>query len=230
MTPVNPREHMDMELEKIEQKLLKLGKLAEDALSKAVWALRQKDDNLAVEVINGDDALDELADSIDEDCLRFMARFQPLGVDLRIVSSIIHMSIDLERIGDYGTNIAKFALRLSKEKLIKPLIDIPRMEATIREMVDKALLAFMNRDAALAEEVCNKDNEIDALEKQIFRELLILMMENPRNIEQATDLLFVARTLERAGDHVTNIAERIILIATGRRVRASELRRKPVEG
>jgi len=148
---INVREHIDVELKKLEEKLLKLGKLAVDAISQAVTALKEQDVAKAREVIKGDNLLDELAEDIDMSCLRFMARFQPLGQDLRTVSAIMHMAVDLERIGDYGSSIAKRAIRLSDRPHIKPILDIPRMENDIRKMVDKALEALMERDVKKAE-------------------------------------------------------------------------------
>jgi len=222
---INVREHIDVELKKLEEKLLKLGKLAVDAISQAVTALKEQDVAKAREVIKGDNLLDELAEDIDMSCLRFMARFQPLGQDLRTVSAIMHMAVDLERIGDYGSSIAKRAIRLSDRPHIKPLLDIPRIENDIRKMVDKALEALMERDVKKAEEVCRMDDEVDDLDQQIFRELLLIMIERPNVIEQATELLLISRTLERAGDHATNLAERVIYMVTGKKVSASQIRR-----
>jgi len=222
---INVREHIDVELKKLEEKLLKLGKLAVDAISQAVTALKEQDVAKAREVIKGDNLLDELAEDIDMSCLRFMARFQPLGQDLRTVSAIMHMAVDLERIGDYGSSIAKRAIRLSDRPHIKPLLDIPQMENDIRKMVDKALEALMERDVKKAEEVCRMDDEVDDLDQQIFRELLLIMIERPNVIEQATELLLISRTLERAGDHATNLAERVIYMVTGKKVSASQIRR-----
>lgn len=222
---INVREHIDVELKKLEEKLLKLGKLAVDAISQAVTALKEQDVAKAKEVIKGDNLLDELAEDIDMSCLRFMARFQPLGQDLRTVSAIMHMAVDLERIGDYGSSIAKRAIRLADRPHIKPLLDIPRMESDIRKMIDKALEALMERDIKKAEEVCRMDDEVDDLDQQIFRELLLIMIERPNVIEQATELLLISRTLERAGDHATNLAERVIYMATGKKVSASQIRR-----
>jgi phosphate transport system protein len=135
------------------------------------------------------------------------------------------MAVDLERIGDYGASIAKRAIKLSDRPHIKPLLDIPRMESDIRKMVFLALNALMEKDTKNAEDVCRMDDEVDDLERQIFRELLLIMIERPQVIEQATELLLVARTLERAGDHATNLAERVIYIVTGKKISASQIRR-----
>jgi phosphate transport system protein len=219
------RKAFDEQLEKLEQNLMKLGSLAEDAICKAIWALQKRDDALAMEVMENDDALDALTEDINEQALAIIARFQPVAMDLRLVSAILHMATDLERIGDLGVSIAKITRRLSGQKLIKPLIDVPRMGELIREMIDAALKAFMNKDAEEAKRVCAMDDEIDDLDNQIFRELVILMMENPRNIEQATQLILVSRSLERAGDHVTNLCEQTVYVLTGQTIKASDYRR-----
>lgn len=225
MMDINVREHIDLELKNLEEKLLKLGKLAIDAVSQSVLALKEQDVDKAKAVIEGDKNLDDMAEDIDMSCLKFMARFQPLGQDLRTVSAIMHMAVDLERIGDYGASIAKRAIKLSDRPHIKPLLDIPRMESDIRKMVFLALNALMEKDTKNAEDVCRMDDEVDDLERQIFRELLLIMIERPQVIEQATELLLVARTLERAGDHATNLAERVIYIVTGKKISASQIRR-----
>ncbi|MEN2996104.1 MAG: phosphate signaling complex protein PhoU [Acetomicrobium sp.] len=222
---INVREHIDLELKNLEEKLLKLGKLAIDAVSQSVLALKEQDVEKAKAVIEGDKNLDDMAEDIDMSCLKFMARFQPLGQDLRTVSAIMHMAVDLERIGDYGASIAKRAIKLSDRPHIKPLLDIPRIESDIRKMVFLALDALMEKDTKKAEDVCRMDDEVDDLERQIFRELLLIMIERPQVIEQATELLLVARTLERAGDHATNLAERVIYIVTGKKISASQIRR-----
>ncbi|MFP4482324.1 MAG: phosphate signaling complex protein PhoU [Thermovirgaceae bacterium] len=219
------RKAFDEQLEKLEQNLMKLGTLAEDAICKAIWALQKRDDALALEVMENDDVLDDLTEKINEQALAIIARFQPVAMDLRLVSAIIHMATDLERIGDLGVSIAKITKKLSGQKLIKPLIDVPRMGDLIRRMIDVALKAFMNKDADEATQVCAMDDEIDDLDNQIFRELVVLMMENPRNIEQATQLILVSRSLERAGDHVTNLCEQTVYVLTGQTIKASDYRR-----
>src|SRR6056297_1758558 len=148
------RKAFDEQLEKLEQNLMKLGSLAEDAICKAIWALQKRDDALAMEVMENDDALDALTEDINEQALAIIARFQPVAMDLRLVSAILHMATDLERIGDLGVSIARITRKLSGQKLIKPLIDVPRMGELIREMIDAALKAFMNKDADEAKRVC----------------------------------------------------------------------------
>ena len=225
MNEINLRKQLEEDRGELKRMILRLGRMAEEAISRAVWALKNQDAAVARNVIEKDDELDELAEGVDSACMHFTARYQPLGEDLRAVTSIMHMAIDLERIGDYGGNIAKVALDLADKELIKPLIDIPRMVDALAVMVEKALTAFDTGDAEAAKAVFPMDDFLDDLEKQIMRELLLMMMENPQRIGQATQLLNVARTLERAGDHITNVAERVVYICTGKTVKASAFRR-----
>jgi len=228
MEQLTGRKEFDEHLQALEQNLMKLGSMAEDAVTKAIWALAKRDDAMARQIMDNDDALDDLRETINEQALKIIARFQPVALDLRIVSSIMHMATDLERIGDLGVNVAKQCIRMSGQPLIKPLIDLPRMSEQIREMIDAALKAFMNKDVDAAKAVCGMDDEIDDLDSQIFRELLMLMMQNPRNIEQAMLLILVSRNMERAGDHVTNLCEQIVYMATGQTINACDYRR-PIE-
>ncbi|NLI96147.1 MAG: phosphate signaling complex protein PhoU [Synergistaceae bacterium] len=229
MTELNVRKTQDEALDRIREQLFKLGNLAQDAIRKAVWALEKQDETLSREVLDGDDVLDELASSIEEGCLLYTARYQPVAQDLRTISAINRMAIDLERIGDLGVSIAKITRFFFGKTLIKPLIDIPRMAGLVEEMIDGTLRAFLNRDVEEAKRVCAMDDMLDDLDRQIFNELLLLMIENPRVIEQATQLVLVSRALERAGDHTTNLAEKTIYMITGKQVKASEYRRKREE-
>ena len=226
MTELNVRKTQDEALDRIREQLLKLGNLAQDAIRKAVWALEKQDEALSKEVLDGDDVLDSLASCIEEGCLLFTARYQPVAQDLRTISALNRMAIDLERIGDLGVSIAKITRFFFGKTLIKPLIDIPRMAAMVEEMIDGCMRAFINRDVEEAKKVCAMDDTLDDLDRQIFNELLLLMIENPRVIEQATQLVLVSRALERAGDHATNLAEKTIYMVTGKHVNASDFRRK----
>ena len=229
MTELNVRKTQDEALDRLREQLLKLGNLAQDAIRKAVWALEKQDEALSREVLDGDDVLDELASAIEEGCLLFTARYQPVAQDLRTVSAINRMAIDLERIGDLGVSIAKITRFFFGKTLIKPLIDIPRMAAIVEEMIDGTMRAFINRDIEEAKKACAMDDLLDDLDRQIFNELLLLMIENPWVIEQATQLVLISRALERAGDHTTNLAEKTIDMVTGKHAKASEFRRKREE-
>ncbi|MDR2180172.1 MAG: phosphate signaling complex protein PhoU [Synergistaceae bacterium] len=222
MTAISIRKQQDADLVEIKRMLIRLGKMSENAVVRAVWALKNGDVEAARSVLDGDDDLDELTERIDGTCMSFNARYQPLGQDLRMIVSTMHMAVDLERIGDYGVNIAKAAIELEKKPLIKPLIDIPRMSAILSEMLGKSLSAFDVEDFESAKIVFTLDDQIDALEKQVVRELFTMVMERVDRLEQAFLLMGVARTLERAGDHATNIAERVIYMYTGKIAKASD--------
>lgn len=208
------------ELEELQSSIAQMGKLASEAIYRAMEAVAQQDLMLAKRVIENDDVLDEMEVAIEDRCLSLIARQQPLAGDLRVIGTGMKIATDLERIGDAATDIARIALRIGDEPLIKPLVDLPRMAGMAEKMLDESLRAYRTRDAVLAEKVCGDDDAVDDLYSQIFRELLTYMMERPQTISQATDLIFVARHLERVADHATNIGEWVIYLATARRVHA----------
>lgn len=226
---LNSRKHMDDELEVIRSGIMKLGAMAESSVRGGVRALEARDVDAARRVVSEDDKTDELASWLDASCLEFIARYQPLGADLRAMSCAIHMIVDLERIADLGVSVAKRAVSLCGEEPIKPLLDIPRMGERVCAMVDTAIRAFLNRDDGLARELCSMDDQVDDLERQISRELLAMMLEKPAVIAQAASLAEVARVLERAGDHATNLGEHILFMVEGKRLKASQFRR-PIGG
>ncbi len=225
MVEINTRAHLEESINEIKRKILKLGKMADESLAKAVWSLKAQDIETAKLVIKNDDPIDQLRYEIENDCLKFIVRFQPLGEDLRTVSSCMYIAGDIERLGDYGSSIAKVAITLSDEELIKPLIDIPRMQQMVSSMLEKSMEALDSGNLSIAREVFIMDDEVDDLEKQILRELVLMMMEKTSRIEQASTLFVVARNLERAGDHITNVAERVFYIFTGEITSASAFRR-----
>ena len=222
MTTISIRKQEDADLAEIKRMLIRLGKMSENAVVRGVWALKNSDAEAARSVIDGDDALDDLTERIDGSCMSFNARYQPLGQDLRTIVSTMHMAVDLERIGDYGVNIARAAIELERKPLIKPLIDVPRMAGILSEMLGKALSAFDVEDVETVKAVFTLDDQIDALEKQVVRELFTMVIERVDRLEHAVLLMGVARTLERAGDHATNIAERVIYMCTGKTAKASD--------
>jgi phosphate transport system protein len=221
----NVRKHMDEDMDRLRSAMLKLGGLAESAVDRSVSALARQDVPLAEEVIAGDDEVDDLAHRIDLDCFRMIAKYQPMALDLRTLSSAIHMAVDLERIADIGVNVAESAVEMARTHPMKPLVDIPRMGERVAAMIDAAMRAYLNGDTGLAEQVCAMDDQVDDLERQVFRELLVLMIENPKTIAQGTELINVARNLERAGDHATNLGEQILFMTTGKVAKASTFRR-----
>ena len=201
----------------LEGKLQQMGSLVEDSIARCIEALKNQDLELAQEVITGDDLIDDLEQEMEEKCLEVIATQQPMAKDLRRVATLFKMINDLERMGDYATSIAKITLRIADEPLIKPLVDIPRMAVLSQKMVKHSLDAYVREDVDLAVAVGRDDDQVDKLFGQIFRELLTIMMENPKTITQATHLLFVGRWLERISDHATNIAEEVIFLATGQK-------------
>ncbi|MGE5591934.1 MAG: phosphate signaling complex protein PhoU [Bacillota bacterium] len=211
------RETFHEQLEDLQKELLKMGTLVEEAIHRAVRSLAEKDSDLARQVIEQDDAIDNLELEIEKLCLSLFGLQQPVAVDLRLIGTALKFITDLERMGDHAVDIAKITLRLEGQPLIKPLIDIPRMAELAETMVREALAAYVNRDPQQAYTMIARDDEIDALYGQIFRELLSYMMEDPRAIHQATYLTFVAMYLERIADHATNLGEWTIYMVTGER-------------
>ncbi|ADG07190.1 phosphate signaling complex protein PhoU [Kyrpidia tusciae] len=205
------------ELESLEQSLLAMGGLVSQAVRDSVTALKELNQPLAEQVIERDDQLDDMQVEIENRCLRLIALQQPMAGDLRTIGTVLKMVTDLERMGDHAVDIARTALKLSGETLIKPLIDIPRLGEIAQEMLGIGLRAFVDRDAELAQTLADRDDDVDHLYSQIFRELLVLMIEDPSTIRQATQLLFVAQSLERVADHITNIGEWTIYMVTGER-------------
>jgi len=209
------RKSFHIELEELQKDILKLGGLVEQAIYKGVKSLSDMDINLAQEVIDSDDVIDCRELEIENKCLTLIARQQPMARDLRTIGTALKIITDLERMADLSTGIARVTKDLEGQVLIKPLVDVPRMAQLAQHMVGESLQAFIHRDADKALEVIELDNQVDCLYRQIFRELLVLMMEDPKNITQATYLLLVARNLERIADHATNLGEWIIYMVTG---------------
>jgi phosphate transport system protein len=209
------REGFDRDLHQLRDDLLRMGALVESALDRAIEALRTRSVQLASSVIEADNTIDALHLGLEERCLRLMATQQPMAKDLRSIAAVWIMTIDLERMGDHAEDIARIVQRIADQPLLKPLIDIPRMADLVRGMLRDGLDAFISRDTELARQMAARDDEIDHLYRQIFRELLTYMLEDTRNIQRATHLLMVAQALERMGDHATNIAERVIYMVTG---------------
>ncbi len=195
----------------------------ERALDGAMQAMIQKSDDLALEVIENDDVVDLIEVEVEQECLRLLAMRQPVREDLRFVFTIIKIITELERIGDQAVNIAERALELNREGLLKPLIDIPRMSEIVKEMIGGAVKAFEVKDVDRLIEVYGRDDEVDALNRAIFAEMIQIMastkLDDPYSVKKATDILSVSRYLERAGDHATNIAERAFFSVTGERIK-----------
>jgi phosphate transport system protein len=210
------RRFFEEQIRELLEDLLEMGQMVTDSIQRSVQALAQQDEEMAGQVIAYDDEINAIQQEIDEKCLVLLATQQPMASDLRAILAISNIAAELERIGDYAEGIGRLAIKLSDRPLLKPLIDIPRMAEASRQMLTTALEAFARQDVAAAEAVGRADDEIDALYDQIYRELLLFMMEDPRTITQATYLLWVAHNLERIGDRTTNIAERVVFLNSGR--------------
>ncbi|WP_366924936.1 phosphate signaling complex protein PhoU [Metallumcola ferriviriculae] len=194
-----------------------MGSMVEEAIDRAVTSLKNQDAQLALQVRAGDEAIDDMELEIEDRCVKLIATQQPMAKDLRKISVAFKIITDLERMADYASDIAKSTIKISKEPLIKPLIDIPRMAKLTQKMVKDSLDSYVNEDVQLAESLAAADDEVDSLHSQVLRELLTYMMEDPKTIHQATHLTFVSRYLERIADHATNIGERVIYMVTGKR-------------
>jgi phosphate transport system protein len=206
-------------LDSLLDEVLRMATLVEEAVGKAIRSLVDRDPVLARAVIEGDDRIDDLEVEIEEHCLAILALERPVATDLRVVSTALKIVTDLERMGDYASNIAKVTLRLAGEEYIKPLVDIPRMAEVDRQMLRSAIQAFVRRDVDLAYALVRQDDEVDALYNQVFRDLLGYMIEDPSTalVNQATQLIMVARHLERIGDHITSFAEWVVFMVSGQR-------------
>ena len=212
----SPRAEYDRELRELQADMLTLGGMVEKAIARSLDALRNRDHVLADQVVKDDDIIDEQRFDLEEKCIDIIARQQPLAGDLRILITVLHVAVELERMGDYAEGIAKISIQMGTEPPLKPLIDIPRMADRATDMLKRSLDAFVNRDVDAAHEICDDDDEVDALYDQVYRELLVYMAEDPTAIRRATYLLWVAHDLERIADRTTNIAERVIFMVTGK--------------
>ena len=218
------RSDYDRDLFSLQDDLAAMGEMVQTATRSALAALENQDLTLAQQVVDDDDLLDGLQDSLESKCLGLLATQQPAATDLRVVMSAVHIGVELERMGDYAEGIAKICLRIGDQPLLKPLIDIPRMADLALKMLTDSLQAYVERDESLARKVCRDDDAVDDLYNQIYRELLTYMLQDTRNIERATYLLWVAHDLERIADRATNIAERVLWLVLGRIVGTREVK------
>ena len=211
--------HRDHELEEIRKALLRMGGLVERQIREAMQSLIERDDTRADAVVRTDDEVDELQKEIDGLCNRMLALQQPMATDLRFLVATMKVATDLERMGDSAVNIAQAVPILNQEPPLKPYIDLPRLAEITQEMVRDALDSFVRRDAQAAIEVCKRDDQVDGLYKQLFRELVTYMVESPKNITRALHLLLIARNYERIADHATNVGEDVVFYVEGRDIR-----------
>jgi phosphate transport system protein len=213
------RHHFEAELQALRNQLLTMGGLVEERVHRAVHSLIHRKEEDAQRIIASDKEINDLQMDIDNRCLKLLATQTPLAVDLRLITSAMKINADLERVGDQAVNIAESVLVLIPQPPLKPLIDIPRMAEIAERMIRDALDAFVKRDAELARDVLRRDDEVDELKDQVFRELLTYMMADPGTIQRALSLILISRNLERIADHATNIAEDVIFIAEAKDVR-----------
>jgi len=200
------------ELEELKENLFRMASLVEGAIRDAVQSLVKRDSSLAQKTFDGEERINKAEIMIDEMCLRLLALRQPVAVDLRFITSAMKIVTDLERMGDQAVNIAERAISLNQEPQLKPYIDIPRMAEITQSMVKDVLDAFIHSDPKLARSVCERDDLVDGLNDQVFRELLTYMISDPKTITRAVHLMIVCRCLERIADHATNIAEDVIFM------------------
>ena len=213
--------HRDQDLEQIRSTLLRMGGLVERQIREAMQALIERDGARADAVLRTDDEVDELQKEIDGQCSRMLALQQPMATDLRFLVATMKIATDLERMGDSAVNVAQAVAHLNEEPPLKPYIDLPRLAQITQEMVRDSLDSFVRKDASAAIDVCKRDDEVDALYKQLFRELVTYMIEDPKNITRALHLLLVARNYERIADHATNVGEDVVFYVEGRDIRHS---------
>ncbi len=210
-----PRVAFDRSLQSLQQDLLMLGSMVEKAIAKAVDALKQRDVAASQEVVKEDDFIDQKRMELEDRVVDLIASQQPVARDLRTLIATLHIAVELERIGDYAEGIGKISIMMGDQPPLKPLVDIPRMAEKAASMLHRSLDALVNRDVKMANQVCLDDDEVDALYDQVYRELIFLMLQDPKSIERATYLLWTAHDLERIGDRATNIAERVMYLVTG---------------
>jgi phosphate transport system protein len=204
------------ELEQVQEEVLVLGSMVEKAVLRSVDALRNRD-TAAARIIQAEDLLiNKKRFEIEEEALMLIATQQPMASDLRRLAAVLQIVTDLERMGDYAAGIAQICIDIGDQPHIKRLIDIPRMAEKSVSMLRRSLDAFIERDVVAAESIAREDDEVDDLYQQVYRELLTIMLANPRMIDQATRLLWAAHNLERVADRVQNICERVVFVVTGR--------------
>jgi phosphate transport system protein len=209
------REHYSQELADLRASVVAMASMTNKAIDNAVTALARRDVRLAEQVVAADRAINEHRWRTEEQALLVIATQAPMARDLRMIAAVIHIVTDLERMADHAAGIAKIALQTADRPPLKPLVDIPRMSEIARTMLHDAITAFIEDDQAAARAIVARDDEVDALYDQIYRELLTFMLADPTTIDQATQLLWAAHNLERIADRVTNICERVVFAATG---------------
>ncbi len=203
-------------LQEIQDDILAMGNMVTKDILSSISALKERDVAHARQLIADDQKINQKRFEIEEKCVQLIATQQPMASDLRTIVAVLNIIIELERIGDYAVGISRIVLLIGDEPPLKPLIDIPRMGEKTVEMLKRALDAFISRDSEAAKKIALEDDYVDNLYDQVFRELLVFMMEDPRTVTRATRLMWVAHNLERSADRVTNICERVVFVITGK--------------
>jgi phosphate transport system protein len=209
------RKVFDQELNRLQDEVLALGSMVEEALVRSVETLKQRDFAGSRQLIADDRAINERRFAIEDAAITLIATQQPMASDMRLLAAILEIVTELERMGDYAKGIARINLMIGEQPLIKPLIDLPVMAYKAREMLHAALIAFVQRDVEAARLIPKRDEEVDALYNQVYRELITFILEDPQVIEQANHLMWAAHNLERTADRVTNLCERVVYTVTG---------------
>lgn len=212
---VTTRGTFDRQLHELQDDTLLLGSMVEKAIARSIDALIRLDAGLARQIVADDSQINAQRYRLEESAVRLIATQQPLARDLRLIASVIHIATDLERMGDYAAGIAKIVLMHQDQPMVKPLIDIPRMAELASSMLRRSLDAFVRHDAEAARTIVADDDEVDALYDQVYRELLVYMIEDPKVIHRATWLLWAAHNIERIADRATNICERVVYMVSG---------------
>jgi phosphate transport system protein len=209
------RRSLDEGLNAVQNDLLRMGSLVDQAIDGSMQALRNRDHSLARKIIDGDAELNRLRYEVEESCLAIIATQQPAAGDLRAILAVDTIAVELERMGDHAEGIAKIVVRMGDEPPIKPLVEIPKMADLCRQMLKQSLDTFLSRDPEAARRVGEADDQIDALYRELFDQLVAIMARDPSTVERGTYLLWIAHNLERIGDRITNISERVIFMTTG---------------
>ena len=213
---------LDRQLGQLQQEVISLAEIVDKATMRSVEALKQRDLTESQQLVQEDDYIDQKRYEIEDRCIDLIATQQPIAGDLRAIIALLHITVELERIGDYAEGIAKISLLMGDEPPLKPLIDIPRMAEKDTTMLRNSMDSLVSRDTIKANQVLKDDDEVDLLYDQVYRELLVFMLQNPQTIQRATYLLWAAHDLERIADRATNIAERVIFLVTGKMVESNK--------
>tara|TARA_Y100000758_G_scaffold282981_1_gene231491 strand:- start:30 stop:695 length:666 start_codon:yes stop_codon:yes gene_type:complete len=213
---------LDRQLGQLQQEVISLAEIVDKATMRSVEALKQRDLTESQQLVQEDDYIDQKRYEIEDRCVDLIATQQPMAGDLRAIIALLHITVELERIGDYAEGIAKISLLMGDEPPLNPLIDIPRMAEKATTMLRNSMDSLVSRDTIKANQVLKDDDEVDLLYDQVYRELLVFMLQNPQTIQRATYLLWAAHDLERIADRATNIAERVIFLVTGKMVESNK--------